>query len=390
MKVQKLLKSFVLTTAILALALAPTADAGGKGKGNPFKKKGKPPKTHVPKKTKKFDCKPPPVQTTPTTYSGQAVAVDLTNGMLGLHWVVGNTGQLPSAGGSVNLTVGATNLPGIVNVGMAQVSISGSGGVSTSQAQVQGFTAVFVHGSVTNTISFDTVQAIAEARCTTNGIELSAGTQIQGLVINGVSIVTTGAVNQVISVPGGTIVLNAQLTSTSTNYGEISAAAIFVDLVDCFSGVIAFAKADISCGGTNQPPGGEQPRDCGKITGGGFIVGTPSGAHGSFGVSGGIRRGEYWGHLNYIDHGTGMHVRSTAVTGFGFVDAVTRQITYNVVIGGSAGTATVIVSDNGEPGRNDIFDITLSTGYHAGGDLGGPGSGGGNIQLHKCPPGWAR
>jgi hypothetical protein len=44
--------------------------------------------------------------------------------------------------------------------------------------------------------------------------------------------------------------------------------------------------------------------------------------------------------------------------------------------------------DNGEPGRDDIFEITLSNGYHAAGDLGGAGSGGGNIQLHKCPTGW--
>jgi hypothetical protein len=43
-----------------------------------------------------------------------------------------------------------------------------------------------------------------------------------------------------------------------------------------------------------------------------------------------------------------------------------------------------------KPGRNDIFDITLSNGCHAGGDLGGARPGGGNIQLHKCPPGWAK
>jgi hypothetical protein len=141
--------------------------------------------------------------------------------------------------------------------------------------------------------------------------------------------------------------------------------------------------------------------DCGKVTGGGFIVttlgdtntvstNTVSDAHGSFGVSGGIRRGQFWGHLNYIDHGTGMHVSSTAVTGFAILDAVTRQIDYDVTIDGVAGTARVIVADNGEPGRNDLFDITLSTGYHAGGDLGGTRPGGGNIQLHKCPPGWAK
>ncbi|HZI33470.1 MAG TPA: post-COAP-1 domain-containing protein, partial [Candidatus Binatia bacterium] len=67
-----------------------------------------------------------------------------------------------------------------------------------------------------------------------------------------------------------------------------------------------------------------------------------------------------------------------------------RDITYEVTIDGVPGTAYVIACDNGEPGRNDTFDITLSSGYHAAGDLGGARPGGGNIQLHKCPPGWLR
>ena len=33
-------------------------------------------------------------------------------------------------------------------------------------------------------------------------------------------------------------------------------------------------------------------------------------------VKEGVRRGEFWGHLTYIDHGSGMQVKSTAVTGF--------------------------------------------------------------------------
>ena len=110
------------------------------------------------------------------------------------------------------------------------------------------------------------------------------------------------------------------------------------------------------------------------------------------GVSGGIRRGQFWGHLNYIDHDTGMHVTSTAVTGFMTDpnDSDCRDITYNVSIDGVPGTAYVVACDKGEPGINDSFAITLSNGYSARGDLGGAQPGGGNIQLHKCPPGWAK
>ena len=166
-------------------------------------------------------------------------------------------------------------------------------------------------------------------------------------------------------------------------------------------GVFAFALSD-----TNQffetanflldchheePPVPPADVECGKVTGGGWIL-LASGAKASFGVSGGVRGAGFWGHLNYVDHATGLHVRSTAVTGYDTdpADADGRIIRYNVIIGTAAGTATVRVVDNGEPGKDDIFEITLSTGYTAKGDLGGGKPGGGNIQLHKCNPGQAK
>ncbi|MBI2946580.1 MAG: hypothetical protein HYY23_02975 [Verrucomicrobia bacterium] len=134
------------------------------------------------------------------------------------------------------------------------------------------------------------------------------------------------------------------------------------------------------------PPPPLPPPECeDRVTGGGWITGTPSDSFANFGVGGGIQNGKLWGHLNYIDHGTGMHVKAQEVTGY-FVDptdALCRIITYNVTIDGEAGTAKVRVCDYGEPGENDIFEISLSNGYSAGGDLGGDHPGGGNIQLHK-------
>ena len=35
----------------------------------------------------------------------------------------------------------------------------------------------------------------------------------------------------------------------------------------------------------------------------------PSGNHHLEGHSGGYQKGHLWGGINYIDHGTGMHVR---------------------------------------------------------------------------------
>jgi len=106
----------------------------------------------------------------------------------------------------------------------------------------------------------------------------------------------------------------------------------------------------------------------------------------NFGVDGGIKNGSFWGHLNYIDHGNGMHVKATAVTGYSAdpSDPNCRIIDYDVTIDDQPGTARVRACDNGEPGRNDVFQIQLSNGYFAGGDLGGSQPGGGNIQLHHC------
>jgi hypothetical protein len=134
-----------------------------------------------------------------------------------------------------------------------------------------------------------------------------------------------------------------------------------------------------------SPHPGPRPGDCGKVTGGGWIV-TSAGAKANFGVSGGPGN---WGHLNYVDHGSKLHVRSTAVTGFQ-IDPLNPNactIHYDVLIGSIAGTAIVYVVDNGEPGTRDRFELTLSNGYREGGQLAGDRPGGGNIQMHKCPPG---
>jgi len=127
------------------------------------------------------------------------------------------------------------------------------------------------------------------------------------------------------------------------------------------------------------------------LTGGGWIR-RDSGAMANFGVGGGVKNGAWWGHLNYLDHGTGLHVQETSISAYIFVDTTVRDI---------CGRATtdqfgdvdfhVRAADNGEPGVNDVFIIRLGQNgaivYTTEGDgnhtLGGSAPGGGNIQLHK-------
>ena len=233
------------------------------------------------------------------------------------------------------------------------------------------------------TIIADFVMAQAIAVCGTVGVTISGEVQITGLVINGQAVAVTGTANQFLFLAdGGYVIINEQ----TAGFGVITVNALHV--VDIFAGVdVVFgtASAGITCGTVTTPPPQSGPCE-GFLTGGGWITGTPSGAKANFGVAGGIKNGAFWGHLNYIDHGTGMHVKATAVTGYAIdpSDANFRLIDYTVTIDGQPGTAHVRACDNGEPGRNDVFEIHLSNSYSAGGDLGGSRPGGGNIQLYKC------
>jgi len=93
-----------------------------------------------------------------------------------------------------------------------------------------------------------------------------------------------------------------------------------------------------------------------------------------------------------LDHGTGLNVHATSITGYTYFDTNTRDIC------GTADTNQfgpvdfhLRATDNGEPGDNDVFIIRLGVHgtivYTTEGDpdhtLGGPEQGGGNIQLHK-------
>jgi len=160
-----------------------------------------------------------------------------------------------------------------------------------------------------------------------------------------------------------------------------------------------------------------QPSSCDFLTGGGWIV--YKGAKGTFGVGGGCKHGSgtngipYWGHLEYIDHGTGLNVHATEITAYMFEDTgvdfdanghpVGRRIICGTARTNMFGDVSFAVraQDNGEPGVNDNFDIKLTSlntstplydtssecQWHFLGSSCAPGNGGGgNIQLHKPNP----
>lgn len=142
---------------------------------------------------------------------------------------------------------------------------------------------------------------------------------------------------------------------------------------------------------------------CDFLTGGGWIPNSGASGPGAnpgagngkatFAIEGGCKHGQGWGHLNYIDHGSGMHVVGRAAADCATAYQVVsngppnsngqptgcRRMQGNAEVNGQPGfTYTVVACDNGEPGTNDTFSVTLSNGYSNSATLGG-----GNIQLHK-------
>jgi len=107
---------------------------------------------------------------------------------------------------------------------------------------------------------------------------------------------------------------------------------------------------------------------CDFLTGSGKIG--VSGGKASFGVSGGVKEGAFWGDLTYQDPGVDLKVEGTSVTKYSASGPRTR------VVEGTAKTNRygnrlyrVTATDNNGEGPNDAFQITLDNGYSAQGTL---------------------
>ena len=142
--------------------------------------------------------------------------------------------------------------------------------------------------------------------------------------------------------------------------------------------------------------------DCDVMTGGGFIIN--NGAKANFGVAGGCKGGSpTFGHLEYIDHGSGLNAHGTSITAYVFQASGFDSKGRPIGVRGICGTArtnqpygdvnfVVRANDTGEPGTTDEFDIrlvkngnivyTTETCFHCWHKLNGGNGGGGNIQLH--------
>ena len=312
-----------------------------------------------------------------STLGGRATVVQ-ANGLGIVPVVLSDTGNLDSTGDAKQASLSNASVAGLISGEVLHATAISGGTSSQSEASL----ANLVLTVAGNTIGADFLMARANAECGSVGPTVSGITEIDGLVVNGQSIPVTGSPNQTVALPGGGLmILNEQ---TTTVPGSISVNTLHVTLPGVTDVVIASPSAVVSPFLSIGPPPTPQ---CDFVTGGGWIT-TPMGAKGTFGVGGGIKNGALWGHLEYQDHGTGMNVHGTSVTDYVIIDMNSREIKGTARVNGVDGfTYIVDVTDNGEPGRMDMFAIKvfgldpMTPVYVA-----GPATlGGGNIQLHtKC------
>lgn len=319
-----------------------------------------------------------------SAFGGRATVVQAN--ALGIGSVVlSDTGNLDSTGGVKTASLLSTSVDGLVALNVMHATAIAKEDHSQSEASVANLN-LTVAGNI---ITADFVVPRATAYCGRRGAEVSASTEIDGLVVNGQTIPVTGSPNQTLSLTGGVmLILNEQTSSVQDQDGSITVNALHVTAPGVVDAVIASSFAAVSGGSpvSIHPMigiGGGGGGGCDFVTGGGWISNTPNGGKGTFGVGGGMRQGAFWGHLEYQDHGAGMNVHGTGVTAYtvGSAGPASRHIEGTAEVNHQSGfTYMIDVSDNGEPGRNDTFDIQLSNGYTAGGLLSG-----GNIQLHTNP-----
>jgi hypothetical protein len=340
---------------------------------------------------------------TSTTFSGRATV--LQGKVLGIQLPcagsptappsdcrgVVDTGPVAAEGGALDATLLCyPDQPGCV-VGLPDLTNGALGARVLHAATVAGGNNSRAEASVASvgvnaagqSVSATFLMARASASCTDSKASVSGSAEVVDLVVNGQTIAVTGQVNQRVDLPGGgVVILNEQVASVHDGHGDITVNALHIVIPGLLPGtdtdvVVAQAHADINC----APPGPKCPSTRDFVTGGGWIV-TDAGARASLAVAGGIKNG-FWGHLTYIDHGTGMKVKGTGVTAYTVLPGTLRHIEGTAEVNGASGyTYKADVADNGEPGRGvDTFSLTLTgpTPYSTGAKK----LSGGNIQLHN-------
>jgi hypothetical protein len=173
-----------------------------------------------------------------TSYSGQARPLSVS--AFGAGVSIGDTGPLPSTGGSQSAALLDLNVLGFVRVGVLQGTTSGSGDQSTSQASLV-TVAVPIVG-----LTADIVKSQTTATCNGTTPSVSGSSQLVNVTLLGLPI-SAPTPNVAITLPGGiSVLLNEQTSSVNGNQGSVTVNAIHITGpgIDI---VVASAESDLTC-----------------------------------------------------------------------------------------------------------------------------------------------
>ncbi len=173
-----------------------------------------------------------------TAYSGQARPLSVS--AFGASVSIGDTGPLPSSGGSQSASLLNLNVLGLATIGLLQGTTAGSGDQSTSQASLVSVSVPIVG------LSADVVKSQSTAQCSGTTPSVSGSSELVNVTLLGLPIAAPMP-NVAVVLPGGiSVILNEQTSTVSGNQGSITVNAIHVTGpgIDI---VVASAESDITC-----------------------------------------------------------------------------------------------------------------------------------------------
>jgi hypothetical protein len=173
-----------------------------------------------------------------TAYSGQARPLSVS--ALGASVSVGDTGALPTSGGSRSASLLNLNVLGFATIGLLQGTTSGSGSQSTSAASLASVSVPIVG------LTADVVKSTSTAQCSGTTPSVSGSSQLVNVQVLGLPI-SAPTPNVAIVLPGGiSVILNEQTSTVNGNQGSITVNALHVTGpgIDI---VVASAESDITC-----------------------------------------------------------------------------------------------------------------------------------------------
>src|SRR6267378_609388 len=311
------------------------------------------------------------------TYGGDATGATVTVTATGTM-IRAATGTLSIAGGEVDAALSVGDIPGSATGGVVTLAASALSsviigtGADTRAHSAMGAVALTVSG---NQISSDFLMARSTASC---GPTVGGSSELVNLVINGQPITVTGAPNQTVALPNGSVIINEQVPTVGGTSGELIVRALHVMTQDTITlqpiadVALASAESKIDCAAGWSP--GED-----WVTGGGWIQGAGASGKATFGFVAGPGGTPNRGHLTLKDQSTGQTINGTVITSFTECSLGVSQFDGTDT---NSNRFVVQADDNGEPGAGrDNFTISGSdqngVAYSNSGLLGG-----GNIQAH--------